>query len=330
MIVSRPLLIICFVVALAMLASAQQQPGQKKKGARAKTKSFRLRRHPHLSRSHSRSLATTSVEDEEEAWGSEVSDARELNIFLRNAASLIFDDNIVMSMSMPTTAPAVVRPALGGITGNSEDTSAPASTLSPTISGAVKDNSSAAETPQALSEGPIEPNSTGGARLPIIGAVFLVAGTVFLGAILANRWKEKKSGDDLLRMQKLESCDSNTNTNDVTATDIPYPSPDSTILGFSTDDDQGDDGEDVEENNSIDTGAAAIRSIDVESFPKYNGDSVGDLSSVDFEAADGSGNVVSVLSGLTPQNAIENKPRSVSPYCYPSFQIWPKDEDSTM
>lgn len=183
---------------------------------------------------------------------------------------------------------------------------------------------------QALSEGAIEPNSTGGARLPIIGAVFLVAGTVFLGAILANRWKEKKSGDDLLRMQKLESYDSNTNTNDITATDIPYPSPDSTILGFSTDDDQGDDGEDVEENNSIDTGAAAIRSIDVESFPKYNGDSVGDLSSVDFEAADGSGNVVSVLSGLTPQNAIENKPRSVSPYCYPSFQIWPKDEDSTM
>lgn len=150
MIVSRPLLITCFVVALAMLASAQQQPGQKKKGARAKTKSFRLRRHPHLSRSHSRSLATTSVEDEEEAWGSEVSDARELNIFLRNAASLIFDDNIVMSMSMPTTAPAVVRPALGGITGNSEDTSAPASTLSPTISGAVKDNSSAAETPEPI------------------------------------------------------------------------------------------------------------------------------------------------------------------------------------
>ena len=226
-----------------MLASAQQQPGQKKKGARAKTKSFRLRRHPHLSRSHSRSLATTSVEDEEEAWGSEVSDARELNIFLRNAASLVFDDNIVMSMSMPTTAPAVVRPALGGITGNSEDTSAPASTLSPTISGAVKDNSSAAETPepiplptqppacaplpsfppnsddialkaeyiemaapfqsQALSEGAIEPNSTGGARLPIIGAVFLVAGTVFLGAILANRWKEKKSGDDMSSAQVL-------------------------------------------------------------------------------------------------------------------------------
>ena len=150
MIVSRLFLITCFVVVLAMLVSAQQQPRQKKKGARAKAKSLRLRRHPHLSRSHSRSLASTSVEDEEEAWGSEVSDARELNIFLRNAASLIFDDNIVMSMSMPTTAPAVVRPALGGITGNSEDTTAPASTLSPTISGAVKDNSSAAETPEPI------------------------------------------------------------------------------------------------------------------------------------------------------------------------------------
>lgn len=181
---------------------------------------------------------------------------------------------------------------------------------------------------QALSEGPMEPNSTGTARLPIIGAVFLVAGTVFLGAILANRWKEKKSGDDLLRMQKLESYDSN--TNDVTAADIPYPSPDSTILGFSTDDDQDDAQEDADDNYSIDTGAAAIRCVDVESFPKYNGDSVGDHSSVDFEAADGSGNVVSVPCGLTPHHVIEDKPRSISPYCYPSFQIWPKDEDSTL
>ena len=135
------LLLITFVaLALAMLASAsasasasalasvsaQQQSGRKKKGARAKTKSFRLRRNPHLSRSHSHSLASRLAEDDEAAWGSEVSEARELNIFLRNAASLTFDDNLpVMSMSMPTTAPAVVRPAIGGITGNSEDASAP-------------------------------------------------------------------------------------------------------------------------------------------------------------------------------------------------------------
>lgn len=183
---------------------------------------------------------------------------------------------------------------------------------------------------QALSEGPMEPNSTDAARLPIIGAVFLVAGTVFLCAILANRWKVKKSRDDLLRMQKLESYDSNTNTNDITAADIPYPSPDSTILGFSTDDDQDDAQEDADDNYSIDTGVAAIRCVGVESFPKYNGDSVGDHSSVDFEAADGSGNVVSVPCGLTPHREIEGKPRSVSPYCYPSFQIWPKDEDSTL
>ena len=120
--------LVAFVaLALAMLASAsaQQQPGRKKKAARAKAKSFRLRRNPHLSRSHSRSLASRLAEDDDEAaWGSEVSKARELNIFLRNAASLIFDDNLqVMSMSMPTTAPAVVRPAIGGITGNSEDVS---------------------------------------------------------------------------------------------------------------------------------------------------------------------------------------------------------------
>ena len=122
--------LVAFVaLALAMLASAsaQQQPGRKKKAARAKAKSFRLRRNPHLSRSHSRSLASRLAEDDDEAaWGSEVSKARELNIFLRNAASLIFDDNLqVMSMSMPTTAPAVVRPAIGGITGNSEDAAAP-------------------------------------------------------------------------------------------------------------------------------------------------------------------------------------------------------------
>ena len=185
---------------------------------------------------------------------------------------------------------------------------------------------------QALSEGPTEPNSTGPApRLPIIGAVFLVAGTVFLGAILANRWKEKKSRDDLLGMQKLESCDSNTNTNDISAADIPYPSPDSTILGVSADDDQNDTQEDADENYSIDTGAAAIRCVDVESLPKYyNSDGVGDHSSVDFEAADGSGNVVSVPCGHTPYRVIEDKPRSVSPYCYPSFQIWPKDEDSSL
>ena len=184
---------------------------------------------------------------------------------------------------------------------------------------------------QALSEGPTEPNSTGAARLPIIGVVFLVAGTVFLCAILANRWKEKKSRDDLLGMEKLESCDSNTNTNDISAADIPYPSPDSTILGVSTDDDQNDTQEDADENYSIDTGAAAIRCVDVESLPKYyNSDGVGDHSSVDFEAADGSGNVVSVPCGHTPYRVIEDKPRSVSPYCYPSFQIWPKDEDSTL
>lgn len=152
------LLLVTFVpLALAMLASAsvsdsaQEQPVRKKKGARAKTKSFRLRRNPHLSRSHSRSLASRLAEDEEAAWESEVSEARELNIFLRNAASLIFDDNLpVMSMSMPTTAPAVVRPAIGGITGNSEDTSAPVSALSPTLSVGAKDNNSAAETPEPI------------------------------------------------------------------------------------------------------------------------------------------------------------------------------------
>ena len=156
------LLLITFVaLALAMLASAsasasasvsaQQQSGRKKKGARAKTKSFRLRRNPHLSRSHSHSLASRLAEEDEAAWGSEVSEARELNIFLRNAASLTFDDNLpVMSMSMPTTAPAVVRPAIGGITGNSEDASAPVSTPSPTLSVGAKDNTSAVETPQSI------------------------------------------------------------------------------------------------------------------------------------------------------------------------------------
>ena len=182
---------------------------------------------------------------------------------------------------------------------------------------------------QASTEGAIESSSTDVGRLPIIGAVFLVAGTVFLGAILASRWKEKKKDDDLLRMQKLESHDSNTNTNDITSTDdIPSPLPD-TILGFSADDDQdyahGDDGE-----NSIDTEAAAIHCVDLEGVPQYNGDSVGDCSSVDFVAADGSGNVVSVPCELTPQHMIADKTRSVSPYCYPSFQIWPKDEDSTV
>ena len=136
--------LVAFVaLALAMLASAsasaQQQPGRKKKAARAKAKSFRLRRNPHLSRSHSRSLASRLAEDDDEAaWGSEVSEARELNIFLRNAASLIFDENLqVMSMSMPTTAPAVVRPAIGAITGNS-------------VSVGAKENNSAAETPEPI------------------------------------------------------------------------------------------------------------------------------------------------------------------------------------
>ena len=111
---SNYLLLVTFVaLALAMSASAsvsaQQQPGRKKKGARTKTKSFRLRRNPHLSRSHSYSLASRLAEGDEAAWGSEVSGARELNIFLRNSASLTFDNNLsVMSMSMPTTAPAVV------------------------------------------------------------------------------------------------------------------------------------------------------------------------------------------------------------------------------
>lgn len=152
---SRLLLVTFVALALAMMASAsvsaQQQPGRKKKGARAKTRSFRLRRNPHLSRSHSRSLASSLAEDDEAAWGSEVSEARELNIFLRNAASLIFDDNLpVMSMSMPTTAPAVVRPAIGGITGNSENASAPVSVLPPTLSVGAKDNISAAETPEPI------------------------------------------------------------------------------------------------------------------------------------------------------------------------------------
>ena len=133
--------LVAFVaLALAMLASAsasasaQQQPGRKKKAARAKAKSFRLRRNPHLSRSHSRSLASRLAEDDDEAaWGSEVSEARELN-----AASLIFDENLqVMSMSMPTTAPAVVRPAIGAITGNS-------------VSVGAKGKNSAAETPEPI------------------------------------------------------------------------------------------------------------------------------------------------------------------------------------
>lgn len=110
-----------------------------------KTKSFRLRRNPRsprFSRSHSLS---TSVENE--AWGAEASDARELNIFLRNAASLIFDDNVMSidySMSMPTMAPVVVRPA---ISGNSED-ALDLTTSSPTTSDA-KDNGSF-ETPEPI------------------------------------------------------------------------------------------------------------------------------------------------------------------------------------
>jgi len=487
------------IAALAVLVSASAERSlRKKKGA--KTKSFRLRRNPQpsrLTRSHS---PTTSVEDE--AWGAEASEARELNIFLRNSASLIFDDN-VMSMSMPTMAPAVVRPVLGGITGNSED-ALTLTTLSPTISD-VKDNGSF-ETPepiplptqppvctpldslpgnsdivlnisvtyeltiesnaslsevlesvevslqdilasslagcgtndsrrlskildghgrslvitainslgvaemsradyechtapaessgatcsvvdggisiyfepdtpeavigsheeglnalledtlndptfindipgvlgaeyidmtgqfqsQASTEEPMAPNSEDARRLPIIGAVFLVAGTVFLGAILANRWKEKKSGGDLLRMQKLESYDSNTTTNDITATDVPYPPPDSTTLGFSTDDDQ--DAHDDDGENSIDTGIAAIRSVDLSDLPRYKGDSesIGDNSSCDFESADGSGHIVSLPCGLASQHMIADNTRSVSPYCYPSFQIWPNDEDSTI
>ena len=59
----------------------------------------------------------------------------------------------------------------------------------------------------ASTEAPITSNSEDARRLPIIGTVFLVAGTIFLVAILSTRWKEKKSGDDLLRMQKLESYD---------------------------------------------------------------------------------------------------------------------------
>lgn len=110
----RLLQVILIVLLLAMVSASVERPGrkpgQKQKGANAKAKSFRLRRNPHFSR-HSRSLSSSG--HDEEAWGSEVSDARELNIFLRNAASLIYDDN-VMSMSMPTMAPALVRPAIGG------------------------------------------------------------------------------------------------------------------------------------------------------------------------------------------------------------------------
>ena len=180
----------------------------------------------------------------------------------------------------------------------------------------------------ASTEAPITPNSEDGRRLPIIGTVFLVAGTIFLVAILSNRWKEKKSGDDLLRMQKLESYD--TNANDTTAIDVPYPSPDSTILGFSTDDDQDAHGEDGEA--SIDTVAAAIRPVDLPDYYRYKNERIGDNDSscCDFEAADGSGNVVSVPCGSQHMIADNTCTRSVSPYCYPSIQIWPKDEDSTI
>ena len=133
---SLVMFIVPALVALALVSASAERPVPKKKST--KTKSFRLRRNPRsprFSRSHSLS---TSVENE--AWGAEASDARELNIFLRNAASLIFDDNVMSidySMSMPTMAPVVVRPA---ISGNSED-ALDLTTSSPTTSDA-KDNGS--------------------------------------------------------------------------------------------------------------------------------------------------------------------------------------------
>ena len=140
---SLVMFIVPALVSLALVSASAERPVPKKKST--KTKSFRLRRNPRsprFSRSHSLS---TSVENE--AWGAEASDARELNIFLRNAASLIFDDNVMSidySMSMPTMAPVVVRPA---ISGNSED-ALDLTTSSPTTSDA-KDNGSF-ETPEPI------------------------------------------------------------------------------------------------------------------------------------------------------------------------------------
>jgi len=142
---SLAVFIVSVLVSSALVSASAERTVPKKKGT--KTKSFRLRRNqnphsPRFSRSHSPS---TSVENE--AWGTEASDARELNIFLRNAASLIFDDSVMSidySMSMPTMAPAVVRPAING---HSEDV-LNLTTSSPTTSDA-KDNGNF-ETPEPI------------------------------------------------------------------------------------------------------------------------------------------------------------------------------------
>lgn len=173
--------------------------------------------------------------------------------------------------------------------------------------------------------------------LPIIGAVFLAVGIVGVGFV-AYRWKRSdRHHVDVKGMQRLDTSDSyqsDTHTNDVTATDVgdttatnssesPILLDDAQVAYVDT---QGSDLDAA----SVDTGAAVRHTSTCmpPELPELN-QTNGDGDSVDFEAADGSGDVVSVPCSPPQKKPDDNLVANISPYCYPC--LWPEqDEESKM
>mmetsp|Transcript_11263 Transcript_11263/g.23700 ORF Transcript_11263/g.23700 Transcript_11263/m.23700 type:complete len:534 (+) Transcript_11263:1398-2999(+) len=190
--------------------------------------------------------------------------------------------------------------------------------------------------------------------LPIIGAVFIAVGIVGVLGFVAYRWKRNKHhlGDfkGVERLNTSDSYQSDAHTNDVTAigdTTATQSSESPIVLDFSNDaqlaytDTQGSDLDVV----SVDTGAAVREPVLPSELRTRKGIEDGDT--VDFEAADGSGDTVTIPRSPSPppppppaatasKTTRDEEDTSISPYCYPCLwtqiqqqqQLPDEDEES--
>ena len=194
--------------------------------------------------------------------------------------------------------------------------------------------------------------------LPIIGAVFIAVGIVGVLGFVAYRWKRNKHHHvDFKGVERLNTSDSyqsDAHTNDVTAigdTTATHSSESPIVLDFSNDaqlaynDTQGSDLDVV----SVDTGAAVREPVLQPELPELNTRKTScNDDIVDFEAADGSGDIVTMPRSPSPppppppaaasKKIRDNEDTSISPYCYPCLwtqlqqqQLLPdEDEESNM